>query len=93
MNIRHEDQTLLHPDLYKMSVKFIFEGIRFVLQLNHFLLLRVNKNVLDWSQLISHETTQMKMNGHVHIQLFSHLRMKMTTSSMMTGNSLMVLRS
>jgi len=58
MNIRNEDQTLLYSDIYnKISVKFVFEGVKFVLQLNCFLLLRVNKNVLDWSQLISHELT------------------------------------
>ena len=58
MNIRNEDQTLLYSDIYnKISVKFVFEGVKFVLQLNCFLLLRVDKNVLDWSQLISHELT------------------------------------
>jgi len=56
MNIRHEDQTLLCSDLYKkMSVKFVFEDVEFALQLSRFLLLRVHKDVLNWSQLISHE--------------------------------------
>jgi len=58
MNNRNEDQTLLYSDIYsKISVKFVFEGVKFVLQLNCFLSLRVNKDVLDWSQLISHELT------------------------------------
>ena len=76
-----------------MSVKFVFEGVKFVLQHNCFLQLRVNRDVLDWSQLISPESTQMKMNGRVHMQLFSHLRMKITTSSIIFGNSLIVLCS
>ena len=58
MNIRNEDQTLLYSDIYsKISVKFVFEGVKFVLQLNCLLFLRVNKDVLDLSQLISHELT------------------------------------
>jgi len=58
MNNRNEDQTLLYSDIYnKISVKFVFEGVKFVLQLNCLLFLRVNKDVLDWSQLISHELT------------------------------------
>ena len=76
-----------------MSVKFVFEGVKFVLQHNCFLQLRVNRDVLDWSQLISPESTQMNMNGCVHMQLFSHLRMKITTSSIIFGNSLIVLCS
>ena len=92
MNIRLKDKTLLQDIYMKMSVKFIFESVEFVLQRNRFLHLRVDKDVLDWSQLISHAYTQM-MNRHVHMQLFSHLRMKLTTSCMMLGNSLIVLRS
>ena len=58
MNNRNEDQTLLYSDIYsKISVKFVFEGVKFVLQLDCFLFLRVNKDVLDLSQLISHELT------------------------------------
>ena len=94
MNIRHRHQTLLYSHIYnKMSIKFIFKGIKFVLQRNRFLHLRVNEDVLDWSQLISHESTKMKTNGHVHMQLSSHLRMKTTTSSTISGNSSTVLRS
>ena len=74
-----------------MSVEFVLEGIELVLQLNRFLLLRVNKDVLDWSQLISHERIQI--NLYIHIWLFSHLQMKLTTSSMITGNFLIVVRS
>ena len=58
MNNRNEHQTLLYSDIYsKISVKFVFEGVKFILQLNCLLFLRVNKDVLDLSQLISHELT------------------------------------
>lgn len=76
-----------------MSAKFVFESVKFFLQRNCFLHLRVNTDVLDWSQFISPKSTQMKMNGYVHIQLSSHLRMKITTSSMKFGNSPIVLCS
>ena len=40
--------SLCYVDLYiKISVDLVLEGIEFVLQLNHFLLLRVNKDILD----------------------------------------------
>jgi len=42
-----------------MSVKFVLEGVKFFLQLSYFLPLRVNKDVLDWSQSISHERIHM----------------------------------
>ena len=86
--------SLCYVDLYiKISVDLVLEGIEFVLQLNRFLLLRVNKDILDWSQLISHEFTQIKMCRHVHFQFLSHLQMKLTTSSIILGNSLMVRHS
>ena len=86
--------SLCYADLYiKISVDLVLEGIEFVLQLNRFLLLRVNKDILDWSQLISHEFTQIKTRGHVHFQFLSHLQMKLTTSSIISGNSLIVQHS
>ena len=60
MNIRYEDQTLFFWDLYnKMSVNFVLEGVKFLLQLSRFFLLRVHKDVLYWSQLISYEHISM----------------------------------
>ena len=83
---------MLFSDLYKkMSVKFVLEGVKLVLQLSRFLLLRVHKDVLDWNQLINHEHVSMDL--YIHIQLFSHLQMKSTTSSKISGNSLIILRS
>ena len=60
-------------DLYiKISAKLVLEIIEFVHQFSRFLLLRVNKDILDWSELISHRSIQMKTNGHAHFQLLSH---------------------
>ena len=51
-----------------MSIKFVLEGIKFVLQFSRFLLLRVNKDVLDWSQLISHKRIQRLIHTHPTFQ-------------------------
>jgi len=92
MNIRREDQTLLCSDLYKkMSVKFVLEAVKFPLQLSRYLLLRVHKDVLDWSQ--QSVTNTFRWIDYIHIQLLSHLQMKSTTSFIMSGNSVIVLPS